>query len=171
MKFGEREKRERKNCSDVSANRPGNRRRVKNKRFWYLEVARFLILYTGVKNWTSAIVEGGKMDFFPLGFNYVVNGLMMDCYVGPVGHKRWDSVTIRLDWKLSDGLGPYCVRALVSVMMSDITLQKKTWCQYEFVSRNTFLSFMKAVQSLAINFCLCLCTTHCTTYFWGGKFP
>ena len=120
MKFGEREKK-RKNRSDVSANRPGNRRRVKNKRFWYLEVARFLILYTGVKNRTSAIVEGCKMDFFPLGFNYVVNGLMIDCYVGPVGHKRWDFATLwLLDWKLCDGLGPYWVRALVSIMMSDM---------------------------------------------------
>jgi len=62
MKFGEREKR--KNRSDVSANYPENRRRVKNKRFSYLEVAKFLILYIKIENRTSVIIEGCKMDFF-----------------------------------------------------------------------------------------------------------
>ena len=60
----ERERKKRKNCSGVSANRPGNRRRVKNKRFSYLEVARFLILYINVENRMSAIIESCKMDFF-----------------------------------------------------------------------------------------------------------
>ena len=36
--------------------------------------------------WSWRLSGGPNQE--ALGFNYVVNGLMMDCYVGPVGHKR-----------------------------------------------------------------------------------
>jgi hypothetical protein len=54
-------------------------------------------------------------------------------------------VTIRLDWKLSDGLCP-CWALIGSVpgFYHDV--------RYVFMSRNTLLSFMKALQSLAMNF-------------------